>query len=202
MGLTPWLSPCRVAAGFECSSYGTEHRCSWLDPISCSLRLRYAAQFWTLDSLWLAYESSSTVWRSRRAIEDKVCAGVLVCWCSTHAERTSVVRTGSGDPWPDSVGVKVGLAPIPSLNFKVRRPALSGGSVEVLFPYCCGNASLESMPLIERLVQHNNPRHKPGDQCSAQSKLARPRSAEAHSSSSRPPTGIRCTCLRPSLISN
>jgi hypothetical protein len=78
MGLTPWLSPCRVAAGFECSSYGTEHRCSWLDPISCSLRLRYAAQFWTVDSLWLAYESSSTVLRSRRAIEDKVCAGVLV----------------------------------------------------------------------------------------------------------------------------
>ena len=52
----------------------------------------------------------------------------------THIERTSVVRTGSGDPWPDSVGVKVGLAPIPSLNFKLRRLALSDECLEVPVP--------------------------------------------------------------------
>ena len=49
----------------------------------------------------------------------------------THIERTSVVRTGSGDPWPDSVGVKVGSAPIPSLNFKLDRMDVSGGCAEV-----------------------------------------------------------------------
>ncbi len=49
----------------------------------------------------------------------------------THVVRTSVLRTGSGDPWPDSLGGEVGLAPIPSLNFKLRRLALSDACLEV-----------------------------------------------------------------------
>ena len=76
MGLTTWLSPCRVPAGIEWPSDGTEQRCSRLGLISCSLRLGYAAQVWTVGSLLVAYDSSSTGWRSRRAVEDKVCAGV------------------------------------------------------------------------------------------------------------------------------
>lgn len=76
MGLTPWLSPCRVAAGIEWTSDGTEQRCSRLGLLSCSLRLGYAAQVWTVGSVLVAYDSTATGWRSRRAIEDKVCAGV------------------------------------------------------------------------------------------------------------------------------
>ena len=49
----------------------------------------------------------------------------------THIERTSAVRTGSGDPWPDSLGGEVGLAPIPSLNFKLGRLALTDVCLEV-----------------------------------------------------------------------
>ncbi len=72
MDLILSLSPCRVAAGIEWTSDGTEQRCSRLGLLSCSLRLGYAAQVWTVGSLLVAYDSSSTGWRSRHAIEDKV----------------------------------------------------------------------------------------------------------------------------------
>ena len=61
--------------------------------------------------------------------------GQDLCWCLTHVERTSVVRTGSGDPWPDSVGGRgVGVVTAPRLNFTLRRLAISGGRATVPLP--------------------------------------------------------------------
>ena len=145
--------------------------------------------------------------------------GQGLCWCLTHFERTSVVRTGSGDPWPDSGGGRgVGLVPIPPLKFKILRFSKPERSHGVPLPVPARGATGSQQPSWTSVMRHQawaqrfvltTERSLLGDVTCVKrppandqgSRESRDRSGD-HSSSSTPPTGIRRTCLRPSLISN
>ena len=145
--------------------------------------------------------------------------GQGLCWCLTPIERTSVVRTGSGDPWPDSVrGRGAGLVPAPPLNFKILRFSKPERSRAVPLPVPARGATGSQLPSRTSVMRHQawaqrfvltTARRLLGDVTCVKRPPANDQGSREsrdcsgdHSSSSTPPTGIRRTCLRPSLISN
>jgi hypothetical protein len=77
----------------------SEKRCSGLDPLGCDLGPGYAA--WCFNT-----RETELASRSLRLRDDVRAApsSSLGCWATFAITRTSAVRTGSGDPWPDSLG--------------------------------------------------------------------------------------------------
>ena len=81
--------------------------------------------------------------------------GQGLCWCLTPIERTSVVRTGSGDPWPDSVrGRGAGLVPAPPLNFKILRFSKPERSRAVPLPVPARGATGSQLPSRTSVMRH------------------------------------------------
>lgn len=72
----------------------------------------------------MAYGFTATGWRSRCATE------VMI-----NVNGTSFLRTGSDLAGRTLLEGKVGLAPMPPLNFKIGLPRYNGVPGEYLFPY-------------------------------------------------------------------